>query len=373
MKWSWTLGRVAGIDIRMHWTFLLLLGWVAASAYAAGRGWGFAVFGITFILAIFACIVLHELGHALTAKRYGISTRDITLLPIGGLARLEELPEDPKQEFFIAAAGPAVNVAIAGILFIGLWMIQGIPAGIMPTEDPANTFFANLMWVNVALVLFNLLPAFPMDGGRILRALLATKMHYGRATNIAARIGQGMAILFAAAGLYINPILLLIAVFVFLGAAAEAQKVRSKLLTDGIPVRSAMMTDFRTLAPGDSLQKAADELLAGSQQEFPVLEHSMFQGMLRRDDLLEGLKADSERTVGDVMTRFSQGVGETDALDDSLELMRLHGCSSIPVMRGGQVIGLVTADNVQELMMLQSAARGRTGVDAKRDGVRGAA
>jgi len=194
MKWSWKLGEIAGIGIYLHVTFLLLLGWVAVSHYLAGQSIAMMINGVVFLLALFGIVVLHELGHALTARRFGIPTRDITLLPIGGVARLERMPDDPKQELWVALAGPAVNVVLATVLFIVLRLTSGV-APLSQFNVVGGEFLSKLMWVNVSLALFNMLPAFPMDGGRVLRALLAMRLDYVRATQIAANIGQGMAFL----------------------------------------------------------------------------------------------------------------------------------------------------------------------------------
>ena len=264
MKWSLKLGTYAGIGVYLHWTFALLIGWIFLVYLGAGKSVAQAFAGVGFILALFVCVVLHEFGHALTAKRYGVRTRDITLLPIGGLARLERIPEKPLQEFWVAVAGPAVNVAIAGVLFTVLLLLDRA-SQLLQFEWFQGRFLAQLMWVNLLIVGFNLLPAFPMDGGRVLRALLATRMGRRRATAIAANIGQAMAILFGIVGFFLNPFLIFIAIFVYLGAQAEAAQVEAQSALEGLHVRDAMMTRFRTLAPTDTLGRAVDELLAGSQ------------------------------------------------------------------------------------------------------------
>jgi Zn-dependent protease len=219
---SWKIGQLAGIGIHLHWTFFLLPALVVVQVLAGGGAIGAAVNAVVFVLAIFGCVVLHELGHALTARRFGIATRDITLLPIGGVARLDRMPKNPWQELAIAAAGPAVNVAIAVAL------IAGLVAGSLLTQTPAaatlaGSWFVNLIWINIALVVFNLLPAFPMDGGRVLRSLLAMSMPHLRATKIAASIGQVLAVGLAIVGLFVNPMLTLVALFVFLAARGEAR------------------------------------------------------------------------------------------------------------------------------------------------------
>src|SRR5512139_1754857 len=220
MKWQWKLGRFAGIDVFVHATFLLLIGWVGYSQWLENRNWGDVLNGILFILALFLCVVLHEYGHALTARKFGIKTRDITLYPIGGVARLERMPDKPIQEFWVALAGPAVNLVIAAVLF-GWLFFTGAFIPVSQLTLSTVPFIERLAVINLSLVLFNLLPAFPMDGGRVLRSLLAMRLDQVRATNIAATVGQGMAILFGIAGFFGNPFLILIAFFVWFGASQE--------------------------------------------------------------------------------------------------------------------------------------------------------
>jgi Zn-dependent protease len=358
MKWSWTIGRIAGIKVRIHWTFLLLLAWVATS-FAGGGNWRDALGAVGFIAAVFACIVAHEAGHALMARRYGVTTDDITLLPIGGLARMQRIPSEPWHEFWIAVAGPAVTAGIALLLFVGLAAANG--AGVALREPGvATSFLINLMWVNITLLVFNLLPAFPMDGGRMLRAVLAMRMDYARATDIAATIGQGMAILFAIVGFFSNFFLLFIALFVYLGAEAEAQAARLKATLGDSPVRDAMMTDFRTLDADDTLDTAVDALLAGAQQDFPVADGEQFRGILRSQDLVEAVrKRGSATRVADVAKPIDHRVAETDGLQETLDVLhRLH-CRSLPVFRNGDVVGLVSLDNIAELVMIRTALAGR--------------
>src|SRR5258706_12158480 len=269
MRWSLKLGQVRGIKIYMHWTFLILVGWIFMVYLGQGQGIGLALRGVGFILAVFGCVVLHELGHALTAQRYHIRTRDITLLPIGGVARLERMPREPFQELWVALAGPAVNVLIAAVLFVSLFL-AGRLAPFSASLATEGEFLNQLMLVNLFLVVFNLIPAFPMDGGRVLRALLATRLDYARATEIAARVGQGMAIVFGFIGLFRFPMLLFIALFVFIGAQEEAQMAQITSSMRGLKVQDAMITKFRPLPVGDSLPVPTNQLLLGSRPHFPV-------------------------------------------------------------------------------------------------------
>jgi len=355
MKWSWKLAEVAGIGIYMHATFLLLIGWVVLSHWTEGQNVAATLAGVGFIVALFGCVVLHELGHALTAKRYGIRTRDITLLPIGGVARLERMPEDPRQELWVALAGPAVNVVIAAVLFLWLELTLGlVPLGHLSVAR--GSFIERLLVVNISLVVFNMIPAFPMDGGRVLRALLATRMEYTKATQTAAQLGQGIAFLFGFIGLFTNPFLLFIALFVWIGAGQEASLVQMKSALGGIPVRRAMLTDFRTLTPRESLARAVELILAGSQQDFPVVENGQVVGVLTRADLLVALtRRGQEAPVAEVMRRDFQTVDSTEMLEAAF--VRLQGCDchTLPVVDRGQLVGLVTMDNVGEFLMIQSA------------------
>ena len=361
MRWSWKLARVSGIDIRMHWTFLLILLWISVSQLAAGHGAAGAAYMVALVLSVFFCVVLHELGHALAARRYGIGTRDITLLPIGGVARLERMPSDPKQELVVALAGPLVNVVIAGVLFVGLLVGQGLNQ-VTAVPQAANSlaeFGANLLWINVALVVFNLLPAFPMDGGRVLRALLAMRMDYIRATEIAATTGQLMAIVFGSIGLFTNPFLVFIAIFVYLGAEAEAQQVRVRDMLEGVTVERAMVTRFRTLAPEDTLETAADALLAGDQTDFPIVDSGGLRGVLQRNDLIQGLRSlGPKNRVFDAMSPIIDHALEQDSLEETIQRMKEQHRSAIPVLRNDQVVGILSMDNIGELVMLRSAING---------------
>jgi Zn-dependent protease/CBS domain-containing protein len=355
MKWQWKLGTFAGIDVYVHATFLLLIGWIGYSYWLQYGTIAKVVEGILFILALFLCVVLHEYGHALTARRYGIKTRDITLYPIGGVARLERLPDKPIEELWVALMGPAVNVVIAALLFVFLYLSGGL-AQITDLTVASGSFLMRLMLVNISLVVFNLLPAFPMDGGRVLRALLAMRMDYVRATQVAATIGQGMAFLFGLAGLFGNTFLLFIALFVWIGASQEASMVQMRNSIGGIPVTNVMQTKFEILSPSDRLDRVVNLILAGSQQDFPVVENGQFVGMLTRDDFIRALSQHGQDTpVAEVMRRNVPGVDSHDMVETALMRLQESGAKTLPVMHNGRFVGLVTSENITEFLMIRSA------------------
>jgi Zn-dependent protease/predicted transcriptional regulator len=357
MGWSWRIGRIAGIDVYMHFTFMLLLAWVGISHYFARRDLGDAVQGLAFILALFGIVVLHELGHALAARRYGIATRDITLLPIGGVARLERMPTDPWQEFIVAIAGPAVNVVLAAGIFALLTLALGrVPTDPRLASRVGGGFLDQMFWVNVSLVVFNMLPAFPMDGGRVLRALLAMRLEYVQATQIAAMIGQGMAILFGFVGLFVNPLMVFIALFVWMGASQEASMVQMRAALAGIPVARAMITYFHALRPTDPLSRAIEFVLAGFQQDFPVVEGEQVVGILTRSDLTTALSQRGQQAlVGDVMRREFVTVDPREMLHIALSKLQECECHTLPVVQDGRLVGLMTTDNLAEVLMIKQS------------------
>jgi Zn-dependent protease/predicted transcriptional regulator len=360
MRWSWKIGRLVEIDVYMHATFLLLVGFIFVATWVESHNVARTLLGVFFVLVIFGCIVLHELGHALTARRFGIRTRDIVLLPIGGVARLERVPEDPNQELLVALAGPAVNVLIA----LGLFAVLAA-LGHIPTLRQAATiswtghdFLLSLMAVNVWLVLFNLIPAFPMDGGRVLRALLAKRMDYTDATQTAAHIGQGIAFVFGFLGLFFDPFLLFIALFVWMGASGEAGMVQMRTSLGGIPVQQVMYRDIRTLQPDDTLAKAVEQILSGWQQDFPVVYGSRVLGVLTREDLVRAIaQGGTDKHVREAMRRDFQFVDSHDMLDQAVQVVQRCGCRALPVEHSGELVGMLTLESVGEFMMIHSAMR----------------
>ena len=354
MRWSWKLTRVAGIDVYIHATFFILIAWIGLSYWQVEGSVEAVVKGVSFILALFLCVVLHELGHAMTARRYGIRTSRITLLPIGGVASMERMPEDPQQEIRVALAGPAVNVVIAAAL--ALWL--SATHTLVPVDQldvTGGPFLQRLMVVNIFLAVFNLLPAFPMDGGRVLRAALALRMDHTRATQVAASVGQVLALWLGLFGLFYNPFLIFIALFVWIGAAAEAGMEQVKSALAGAPVGRAMLTDFRYLSPDDSLAHVVELTLAGSQKDFPVLSDGGLVGVLTQTGLLKGLKEHGELArVDRVMDRDVQTADIAESLERVLERLQTRGCRLLSVMDGDRLVGIVDLDNIMELLKIHA-------------------
>lgn len=355
---SWRIGRLFGIGLYVHWSFLLLIGWLVWVHTSAGDTAAQTVQGILLVLAVFGCVVLHELGHALAARRFGIPTRDITLLPIGGVARLERMPSDPVQELVVALAGPAVNVLIVLVLlplvFMELTAISD-PMWVLTKEN----FALQLAVVNVLLIVFNLLPAFPMDGGRVVRALLATMMNYARATEIAAGLGQAMAVLFAIVGLFFwqNPFLALIGLMIFFGARQEVHAARLRTVLRGVPVRSAMMTRFYSLSPDEPLGPVLQALMITPQPVFPVLEDERVVGVLTQADLAAARTENFGGPVQERMRDASAAVVESDSLESVFDRLQSGRALMVPVERDGRLVGIVTPQTVRQWMDYEAAAR----------------
>jgi Zn-dependent protease/predicted transcriptional regulator len=360
MKWSFKIGQFRNIGVYVHATFFLLLIFIAASHWNATQDAMDALRAVGFVLALFLCVLLHEFGHALTAAYYGIRTRDITLLPIGGVARLERMPDEPIQELWVAIAGPMVNVVIAGLL--GLWLV--LTQTLAPLQELSVTggpFLERLMIVNIFLVLFNLLPAFPMDGGRVLRALLAIVMDYSRATQIAAGVGQAMALLFGLLGILSgNWFLVFIALFVWIGASSESSVAQLKAAIGGIPVTRAMMTQFQVLHPDHPISHVVSLVMAGAQHDFPVVENDQVIGVLSRQNLLTGLtQHGSESLVRQAMDTGFATAEANEMLETAFARLQECQCTTLPVLSRGQLVGLLTLDNVGEFLAIQTALGGR--------------
>lgn len=356
MQWSFKLGSVAGTEIRVHMTFALLLIWIWFMHYRIG-GPSAAWEGIAFIVSVFACVVLHEFGHIAAARYFGIRTPDITLLPIGGVARLERNPTKPLDEFVIAIAGPLVNVVIAALVVLVIGGTLGWEQLVAP-QDPRVDFLARLAGVNIFLVLFNMIPAFPMDGGRVLRAILAWHWSWARATRFAARIGQGFAFAMGIAGLFFSPLLILIAIFVYLAAETEVQSSELQAMSEGASVRDVMVTEFATLNPQARVGEAVELLLATGQSEFPVVDEAgRYTGLMTRTGIVQAMKErGANAPVKSVMRLDIPTVGEQSPIDASLRLMQDASAPAVAIVdRNQRVVGLMNHETIGELLMLRAA------------------
>lgn len=359
MRWSLTIAEVRGIRIQVHVTFVLLIAWIALSYWQLTHTVSAVLDGVGFIFALFACVVLHELGHALTARRFGIRTRSITLLPIGGVAAVEKMPDDPRLEIVIALAGPVVSLAIALALYLFL-QATGSLVDLAELGVSGGPFLQRLMIVNILLAVFNLLPAFPMDGGRVFRALLSLRLGNLAATRVAASVGQAMALLFALLGLLYNPFLFLIAVFIWIGAATEAGTAGIRYALADVRAADAMLTEFHSLAPGDSLAHAVQLTLAGSQKDFPVIEGDAVVGVLTQADMLRGLQSlGGEARVGSAMQAAPARVAHDQPMTEVLDRLQETPARLAVVMDGPRAAGLIDLDNVLELIRIQAARSAR--------------
>ena len=372
MRWAIRLGRIAGTEVRIHLTFFLLLAYVGLEGWHAG-GKTEALHLMLLVCIVFFCVLLHEFGHAFAARRCGIGTPDITLFPFGGVARIERMPENPRQEIFIALAGPAVNVVIASLL----WVLLAIFARAVQPEQMglAGSLAVEVMSVNVVLLLFNLIPAFPMDGGRVLRALLATRLDHARATRIAAHIGQALAVALGLVGVFgimigtheipSNPMLVVAAFFVFMAAANEAGAVQMQSMFRGLTVASAMVTEYKALPRNASLGEAADVLLHTSQHEFPVIDpDGTLRGIFTRSELVTALRESGpEASVLGVMRGDFPIVHPRTPFDEAFQMMQQSGTTVLPVTdEEGRLTGLFTMENIGEMLMVRSAiAQSRRG------------
>jgi Zn-dependent protease/predicted transcriptional regulator len=354
MTWFLTIGRFSATTVRVHLTFFLLLAWIGVSAWQRG-GLPAARDSVFFIALLFTCVVLHEFGHILMARRFGIETPEVILLPIGGVARMPRMPQKPSQELAVALAGPMGNVVIAFLLVLVLGTIQ--PDDLTQIEDPRVLLLTRLAAANILLVLFNMIPAFPMDGGRVLRALLAMKLGGARATRLAAFIGQAFAFVLGFLGLFGNPLLVFIAIFVYFAARGEAQMSAFNEAACGLSVGDAMETRFNAIPFEANLATAVETLLATAQHEFPVVDaFGKPVGLLVREDILSALKDhDHEAPITDFMRTPVETVGSAIPLEAVLE--RLHGRQAVALAvidSEGVLVGLLTRQNLAEMMIIKT-------------------
>jgi stage IV sporulation protein FB len=356
MSWSLNIGSIAGTAIRIHITFVLFLIWIFLAGLATGSV-NDALNTVLFIVLLFACVVAHEFGHIFTARAFGVKTPDVTLLPIGGVARLERIPEKPSEEFLVAIAGPLVNVAIA-IVLTAVMRTHLSTAYLATMESPRVSMIDRLAVINLFLAVFNMIPAFPMDGGRVLRALLASRLGHVRATEIAATIGQWTAFGLGFLGLFYNPMLIFIAIFVYLAAASEAHMVSLRAMSRDVPVTAAMVTQLATLTGDEHIDAAVETLLQTSQTEFPVVDgNRRLIGVVGRAEIIKALRAlGPTAPVSDVMVKDIPTIERSHRLEEAFRLLQEKSVPAVGVVDfAGRLIGLVTAETVGEMLMVRKA------------------
>ncbi|MCB1165263.1 MAG: site-2 protease family protein [Leptospiraceae bacterium] len=358
MKWSLYVGKPWGIRVYIHWTFLLLLGWIIFAQLGSGTERIIRVLILTALL--FVSVLLHEFGHALVARRFKILTRDIVLLPIGGMARLRKMPEDPKAEFWVALAGPLVNAAIAGLLFVALLVTSGLPAIPEKFVLGAKGFnmTENLMWANALLAAFNLVPAFPMDGGRVLRAFLGFRMSHEKATAIAAQVGQALGIGFVILGFLYSLVFIFIGIFVYLGASSESSSEQIRSSLRAYTVSNILIKHYSALKPDDGIMTAVELLLSGQEQEFLVMDGKKVVGVITKKEIFAGLSEHGNHvTVKHIMLQNFPLLRMETTLEDALRMFNEKSCPIAPVFRGNALVGVLDRDNIQELLTLNQAMK----------------
>ncbi len=353
-KWSLYLGSVSGIKLYIHWSFLILIAWIFIMYFRIGHGYRAGLSGVFFIMVLFACVVLHELGHALMAKRFKVMTRDITLYPIGGIASLESMPTKPAQELQVTLAGPAVNVAIGVLIWIFLIITHQMPdLESISTGNLVNLPFAfNIMYANFILAVFNLIPAFPMDGGRVLRSLLAMKMDQTKATNIAAKIGQFLAIIFVFFGFFYDFWLVFIGMFLFLGAGAESKAGELKYALEGIRVKDVLMTKYSVLNTENTLQEASRHLIDTNEKSFLIMKNDNVEGILNYKDIIEGLhKGNANEKTETFMQKDFIWLDPEDLLTEKLPVIGQGKQLLFPVKSDDKLIGVLNTENIDKWIL----------------------
>ena len=373
MGGAFKIGRFSGIDVGVHWTFFLLLAFFAFLGYQASGSPVGALTATVTIVALFLCVLLHEFGHSLVAQRFGIGIHSITLLPLGGVSNLESLPDKPADEVKITLAGPLVNVVLAPIFFgVGLLLgaVPRVPTDLFTGIGSVGQFFFYLGYLNVVLAVFNLLPAFPLDGGRILRALLATRLGAVWATDISSVVGQLFAVAFFLIGLFSGDLLLvLVAVFIFFGATGEAQMVRQHEQTRGLTVSDVMGTKPRTetVTPSHTFGQVLDTVIHGYQEDFPVVDESgNLVGMLTRDEIMTAAHSPERySSVRDLMkTNVPTISSRADLFEEGLRILQQSGLRALPVTENGELVGMLTIEDVGNASLLSPLPR-QSGATAK--------
>ncbi|KYG82477.1 site-2 protease family protein [Roseivirga echinicomitans] len=356
MKRSLYLGQFSKIKVFVHWTFLILIAYIVLVGLSSGQNAAQIGWHILFILTIFLCVVLHEFGHALVGRRFGFRTKDIVLLPIGGVARFEKLPENPKQEFLVSIAGPAVNFVIATIIYFAAQLsIHSVLSLDMTSVNAAN--FVILLWVvNLSLGFFNLIPAFPMDGGRIFRSILAMFQPREKATKIAVAVGQVLAVGFIVWGLYYNPFLIVIGAFIILAGSAESSMVHSQIWLEGYTAKDIVMHDFATMSGDTTLGDAAKNILNSQSTHFVVTDRGRIVGNINRNQIIKAITTHEEgTTLFEIMEPSTDSISSDTALKELLLNPVLKGGALIPVIEDGDILGVLNMENILEFVAIRES------------------
>ena len=358
-RFSLNLGKPFGIKVSVHWTFSLLIVWIIFITVNQGLEPVQILMHILFVLALFACVLLHEFGHSLTAIKLGGKVQSITLLPIGGMANISEMPEKPKDEFIVSAAGPLVNIIIAGILWLYLTFISSADlAELEYRVITANNFLVMLLAANLFIVAFNLIPAFPMDGGRLFRSALAVYMSKLKATKIAKDIGQIFAIMFIFAGFFLNPFLIVIGFFIFLGARGEYEMMKYRDILNNFTVKDIIKTDYEELDENESLGTAAEKLAHISNRGFVIKSGGEYAGILTKNDLIKGLNLyGKEGSIKEVVNENIEKVNPGMTLFDVFKKMQMNRYDIVPVLDNDKFKGILDLESINEFFLIQNATR----------------
>ncbi len=358
MKGVLNLGKLFNVNIEIHWTFIFILLWVLFLELKSGGTFQNAMMSIVFIMLLFVCVVFHEFGHILTARKFGVTAKKITLLPIGGVAAMETIPENPKQELLISLAGPAVNILIALVLSLFIntsFFFDQDPGQVeeaLSHVTPQNLLIY-LFSANIALAIFNFIPAFPMDGGRVLRAILAMKTDRVTATNIASGIGQFIALVFVFVGILYNPFLIVIALFIFFGAYGENKMVRQLALLKGHKVHEAMLTNISVLKPDNTIEDAIELLLSGTEKNFVITQNTKITGILYHKDIIRNSKNKS-LSIQDVMSKSFKHIDVRADLKEIFKLINTEKKDFFAVTDNDILVGAIDLTNLSEFMLIQS-------------------
>ena len=369
---SLKLFSVRGIDVRLHFTFPLILLWGAFQFGVAGGSMSSALFGVIAVSLLFVLVTLHEFGHSFAAMYYKVPVKQIVLSPIGGVAQLQHIPDNPVQEFVISIAGPAVNFVIAVLMalfipILGLGATDFMTALSGTAGLTITAVFAYVFAYNIFLALFNLIPAFPLDGGRVFRALLAMKLDYGQATNIAAAVGKGLAVMMGLYGLLNGGIFMVfIAMFVFTAAGQEAKMVKHRVSLKGFTVHDVYATSAYTLTPYHRLEQAVQLMMMSGQSSFPVVNNDVLEGFITRHDLSEAMKSRGGHTwVNMIMRQDIAPVSPLLPLEEAQKRMIVEGLDALPVVENGRYLGLLTHWNINQVAQWQSGDKNAKPVNAE--------